>query len=802
VRGVIKPLRRSFAAKLIVVGCVLALIVVGGVAGYLIYSRAQQTRAAAQSNADNRVGVMAEVLNRFTGVESLSAAASLAGQPALHAALSGPDPRAAVAALFAGHAPVDLDGEVLVISDAGGNLLYTLASPSIGAGVSLAAPPGAVRTALRGGQCARGSQGTVAGGCGVEVLGDGSPAYVVALPVIDKAGIRGAVAYIAPLGFQLSRFQALFNFPTAFIPAQRTDVELRPTLGGTAATDPTLRAALSHTASTYRAVYQAPVGGGASDSVAGSFIPVYGSAGGLTGYIGVEVPLSQFAGDERTDILVVALISVFVLLLVTIVVVMFVDRFVKRPIGRLERGVARIADGDYSTAIRVRSQDELGRLAANVNRMRDSIAGYVGQIEDARARLDHALEQVSGVSRALTTTTAGVTALQEAVVRTAASIGGGSRSAVLAVRNGESLVVTASAGEVPPLSDWPGVEAVLSGERVRLEHPVHGNQVAVPMFYQDTVVGALAVVTPVGGGHVEDADIDVLAVLANNAAIAMENARLFEQERETVRRLSELDTLKTEFLATVQHELRTPLTAILGLADLLEMCWSMWEDEPKLEAVRDIQVAARNLHDIVETIIEYSVMADEQLELNRTLVPVRATVVSTVELVGERYKDGLPVPVDVTGDDAITVFADQERLVQVLRSLLDNAVKFSETRGRVSVSFAAADEGRRVRIEIADQGVGIPPGDLPRIFDRFFQVDSSATRKFGGTGMGLALVKRLVSAHGASVTVESVLGEGTRVILLWPALPEPAESEGAAVAEEPETPRRRRRSARPVVPVQ
>ncbi|HEY8754995.1 MAG TPA: ATP-binding protein [Candidatus Dormibacteraeota bacterium] len=195
-------------------------------------------------------------------------------------------------------------------------------------------------------------------------------------------------------------------------------------------------------------------------------------------------------------------------------------------------------------------------------------------------------------------------------------------------------------------------------------------------------------------------------------------------------------------------------------------------------------------------------MADEQLGLSRTLVPLRDTIVSTVELVGERYKDGLPVPVDVTGDDTVVVFADPERLVQVLRSLLDNAVKFSDARGRVTVSFAAVDGGRRVRIEIADQGVGIPTGDLPRIFDRFFQVDSSATRRFGGTGMGLALVKRLVSAHGASVHIESVEGEGTRVTLLWPADPDPADGGASAAAEEPETPPRRRRSAGPVVPVQ
>src|SRR4029077_8618072 len=119
----------------------------------------------------------------------------------------------------------------------------------------------------------------------------------------------------------------------------------------------------------------------------------------------------------------------------------------------------------------------------------------------------------------------------------------------------------------------------------------------------------------------EDAE-RVLVVLANNAAIAMENARLYEQEKETVRRLRELDAMKTDFLSTVQHELRTPLTAILGLSDLIEMCWDMWEDGPKMEAVRDIQVAARNLYDIVETIIDFSAVDGEAVSLNPVELPL------------------------------------------------------------------------------------------------------------------------------------------------------------------------------------
>ncbi|MDQ6847726.1 MAG: ATP-binding protein [Candidatus Dormibacteraeota bacterium] len=801
----IRSLRRSFASKLIVAGCLLALIVVGGVASYLIYSRAQQTRAAAQSNADNRVGVMAEVLNRFTGVQSLSAATSLADQTALGTALAQSNRSVAVRALFTASTPVDLDGEVLLVTDASGNVVYSRTSPSLGGSASAMAAPPAVRTALNDGKCGRGGQSPVPGGCGVEVVSGQIPAYVVALPVISRGRAVGVVAYVAPLTFQLSRFQALFNFPTAFIPATRTDVEVRPTLGGAASTDPGLRAALGQGNGTFRAIYDAPLAGSSTQAVAGSFVPVYASGGNLSGYIGVEVPLSQFVGDERTDILVLALISIFLVLLVAFAVISFVERFVKRPIARLEGGVARIAGGDYATDIPVRSQDELGRLATNVNTMRGAIAGYVREINDARDRLDQSLEQVSGVSRALTTTTAGVPTLQQAVVRTAASIGGGSRSAMLAVRGEDSddLEAVATEGDPPPLSDWPGLAQVLSGHTVRLEGSKHGSLVAVPMFYQDRVVGTLITVTPVGSGvAVDDSDVDVLGVLANNAAIAMENARLFEQERDTVRRLLELDSLKTDFLSTVQHELRTPLTAIIGLADLLEMCWGMWEEGPKLDAVRDIQVAAKNLYDIVETIIDYSVMEDEKLGLTPAQVALRETIANTLELVGERYRDGLPVPVDIEGDEAVTVFADPERLAQLLRAVLDNAVKFSDGRGRVTVSFAPDKARREVRIEVADRGIGIGADDLQHVFDRFFQVDNSATRKYRGTGMGLALVKRMALAHGARVEVESTLGEGTRVILSWPATPDAAAGEARAVADDRPKPARRKRSDTPAVPVQ
>ncbi len=131
-------------------------------------------------------------------------------------------------------------------------------------------------------------------------------------------------------------------------------------------------------------------------------MPLYGPDGKtLAGYIGVEVPLADFVPDARSDEFTLGLISIFAILGTALLVFFFVERFVRRPVNRLERGVARIAGGDYSTDIPVTSSDELGRLAGGVNRMRAEIAQYVTQIEQARARLDGAVEELGGVSRAL-----------------------------------------------------------------------------------------------------------------------------------------------------------------------------------------------------------------------------------------------------------------------------------------------------------------------------------------------------------------------------------------------------------------
>ena len=777
----LNAIRSSLASKLLVAFLALTLLLVVGTAGYLFVSRDRQTTGAAESNADNRAAVLDQVLVRFTAGQSLSAARELAQQPSLAAALTAPDPLTALQTLFSASVPVDLSGEVLVVAGADGRIVYQRAAPDASSTVVPASAPPSVQASLsNGGYCPSVLAPSKGVACGIEVL-SGEPSLDVSVPVVDSGRTVGAVAYLAPLGTQVDRYQALLDYPVAVISAETPDAMVRFGTSGpaTVSTPSDLASQLTHGGPQVHAVYA----GAGGAQVAGSFVPVASPSNGrVSAWIGVEAPLSDFVGDTRTDELTIVLIASLAALLTVVLVSLLVFSLVRRPVARLERGVARIAGGDYDTAVTVTSHDEIGRLGMSVNRMRDAIREYVTEIESARRRLGSAVDQMSAVSRALTGSATDVRGLESAVVDAAARLAGEGAGAVLLARDGHALRPSTLHPETLDVSELDKTDTqvrLLAGETVVAGRRDGTWTMAIPMFFQHEVVGALAVTGP---GAIRESR-EVLSVLANNAAIARENARLFEQERETVRRLRELDAMKNDFLSTIQHELRTPLTAIVGLADLLEMCWPVWEEQPKLDAIRDIQVAAKNLQDIVETIIDFSLMDGDMLGLDPITFELAPVVEQAVAAVGEKHRDGLPVPVEVDVPAGVEVFADAERFEQVLRAIVDNAVKFSDGDGVVKVTARGSDAGV-VRIEVRDEGIGIAESELPRVFDRFYQVDNTATRRHGGTGMGLALVKRLVDAHGARIEIRSRVGEGTSVFVEWPAAPGAAGGEARDVARE------------------
>jgi signal transduction histidine kinase len=236
------------------------------------------------------------------------------------------------------------------------------------------------------------------------------------------------------------------------------------------------------------------------------------------------------------------------------------------------------------------------------------------------------------------------------------------------------------------------------------------------------------------------------------------------RDQETVNvELKRLDKLKDEFLANTSHELRTPLNGIIGLADLLE-------DEPQFDErakanLRMIAASGRRLASLVNDLLDFAKLKERELLLQRRVTSV-ATVVEAVVGLTRPLVGRKPVALATrVPDDLPALYCDPNRFQQILLNLVGNALKFTEA-GSVTLE-ASADE-RWVRVDVVDTGIGIAREDLGRIFESFEQGDGSTARKYGGTGLGLAVTKQLVEAHGGAIRVESVVGRGSRFTVTLP----------------------------------
>jgi signal transduction histidine kinase len=234
-----------------------------------------------------------------------------------------------------------------------------------------------------------------------------------------------------------------------------------------------------------------------------------------------------------------------------------------------------------------------------------------------------------------------------------------------------------------------------------------------------------------------------------------------EEARAAEARATAASRVKTEFLAVMSHELRTPLNAIVGYADLMELDDLTEGQETSLERVR---VAARHLHRVIEDILLHARLESEPDPVKPVPVKVDHLVHQALDLVRPEasVKD---LDLDATVDPDAVVFVDAERLRRILTNLISNAVKFTD-HGRVKVE-AHADDGE-LRIVVTDTGRGIPPDMIDQVFEPFRQLDQSATRTAGGSGLGLSIARRLAHQMGGEIEVASTEGQGSSFTLILP----------------------------------
>jgi PAS domain S-box-containing protein len=271
-------------------------------------------------------------------------------------------------------------------------------------------------------------------------------------------------------------------------------------------------------------------------------------------------------------------------------------------------------------------------------------------------------------------------------------------------------------------------------------------------------------------GHAErdvftESDERVVAGLAAQGAIAIENARLFDAVQKAREAAEVANRLKDEFLATVSHELRTPLNAVLGWTSLLR--GTQMDEARRAKALETIERNARLQQQIVEDILDVSRIIAGQLRLDRDPMPFRPIVEAAVESIRPMADaNSLSLTVEL-GDDPAILIGDRARLQQVVSNLLSNAVTFTPEGGAIRVSLDVTES--RVELVVSDTGIGIAPEFLPHVFERFRQEDARVTRAHGGLGLGLAIVRHLTEMHGGSVAAVSAgVGKGATFIVRLP----------------------------------
>jgi signal transduction histidine kinase/ActR/RegA family two-component response regulator len=307
----------------------------------------------------------------------------------------------------------------------------------------------------------------------------------------------------------------------------------------------------------------------------------------------------------------------------------------------------------------------------------------------------------------------------------------------------------------PDVLDYPDVTYPPEA-RALLEGSAHRSVLAVPLIVQERVLGALAVGAK-RGHRFSARDIELVSAFSYYAAVALDNARLFEEaqhrraEAERAQATAEeANRAKDEFLAVLSHELRTPLTAILGWVRLLL--------SGRLPAARLTQALAavdRNARvqtRLIADLLDVSRIVSGKIELESRLVDFDAVVREALTS-ARQDSHAATLLAEATIEPGTLVVGDRDRLYQVVMNLVANAMKFTPAGGRVDVRLDRVDEA--VRLVVSDTGEGIGAEELPLIFDRFHQVDRSHTRRHGGLGLGLAIVRHLVEAHGGSVRAES-----------------------------------------------
>ena len=289
------------------------------------------------------------------------------------------------------------------------------------------------------------------------------------------------------------------------------------------------------------------------------------------------------------------------------------------------------------------------------------------------------------------------------------------------------------------------------------------NILAVPMVIKTKTIGILEAVNKIDEKSFTQEDQITLSILASHAAIAINNTNLLAELKRANKELQALDRLKSNFIAIASHELRTPLGIVLGHAAFLKETITEAEGRSQVETILQYGERLKSIIEDLGTIDTYQSGKSRIRETTINLYDLLSKVVREYhELAAKKL---IRVHLNLPRDE-FYISGDNEKLTVAFGNILKNALTYTSDKGKVLIN--ANRRGDFIEVSIIDNGIGIPNSDLEKIFDRFYQVESHLTRRYGGMGLGLSIAKDMIMLHNGKIWAESVEGKGSKFSVLLP----------------------------------
>ncbi len=474
---------------------------------------------------------------------------------------------------------------------------------------------------------------------------------------------------------------------------------------------------------------------------------------------------------------------------------LFLARRVVRPLRTLREGVERIGSGDLGFQLQLRTGDEIEILAEEFNKMtaqlKESYANLEQKVEDRTRELTESLEQQTATSKILGVIASSPTDIQPVLAAVAESAARlcDAPSAIIYRRDGNIMRRAAVSGQLRVAVMGEEVEinrsriagrAIVDRQtihvhdmaaEVRTEFPESIQQVtgtrtalATPLLREGIPIGAILIrrmeVRPF-----TEKQIALLKTFADQAVIAIENVRLFQELQDKNEQLEAANRHKSQFLANVSHELRTPLNSIIGFTRIVLRRTQGQIADLQKENLQKVLISSEHLLNLINGILDLSKVEAGRMEVYAETFSVSDIIRVATSTVEPMLKNGRVHLVTEIAKDLPLIKTDRDKLKQVVLNLLSNAVKFTEE-GEIKVS--ASQENGAFKLVVSDTGIGMKKEALDYIFEEFRQADMSSTRRYGGTGLGLAIAKKFVNLMGGDIAVESEVGKGSKFTITIP----------------------------------